>query len=570
MINAERRPLRRPRPLRCPPRGEGGPGRGRGVGRRWSRTSTPWVTASAAAPSSSRTCRSSGSSRCAPWSGRPSTRCSAGEVRFVPERWEKTLLPLDGEPARLDHLAPDLVGASHPRLVLRRLRRGHRGPRGTRRACACGSADPAPGQDVLDTWFSSALLPFSTLGWPDDTADFRAFYPNAVLVTAYDIIYFWVARMIQMGLHFTGGQPFADVVIHGLIQAADSARCPSRWATPSTPSTGGPSTGPTPSAWRWCQAASPSHDTSPSSSTRSMRRAASATSCGTPFASRCAPAAKARCPPTGGYPGAPVAGGALDPVPPPRGDRPDRRAVRRVPLQRGLRHAVQLRLGRGRSTGTSSWPRPRCAGTTPGTGPHSGRGAARSAEAAPPDHAVPHRGAVVAPGGRGLLAAAPGRASGIRRAPAGFAVFRSWWARFADSGPSTASRRAHPLEVDGADPEGSPRPGGSPSCEAWPRSTPRWGRRPGATRFTRMLAGRSRHSFPSRGSSTSRAERDRLDRETVDSRPRRCQPIRGQAGQSAVRRTRRPPTWWPRSAPGWPNSSAACSAKLTAQRSDLG
>ncbi len=72
--------------------------------------------------------------------------------------------------------------------------------------------------DVLDTWFSSALWPFSTLGWPNNTEDFKKFYPNNVLVTGYDIIPFWVNRMTFQGLHFTGERPFKDCLIHGLIR----------------------------------------------------------------------------------------------------------------------------------------------------------------------------------------------------------------------------------------------------------------------------------------------------------------------------------------------------------------
>ena len=71
---------------------------------------------------------------------------------------------------------------------------------------------------MLDTWFSSALWPFSTLGWPDDTAELRAFYPTNVLVTSFDIIFFWVARMMMMGLKFMGDVPFREVYIHALVR----------------------------------------------------------------------------------------------------------------------------------------------------------------------------------------------------------------------------------------------------------------------------------------------------------------------------------------------------------------
>jgi valyl-tRNA synthetase len=75
--------------------------------------------------------------------------------------------------------------------------------------------------DVLDTWFSSALWPFSTMGWPDDTADLRRWYPTSVLVTGFDIIFFWVARMMFSGIHNMGTPPFAKVCIHGLIRDAE-------------------------------------------------------------------------------------------------------------------------------------------------------------------------------------------------------------------------------------------------------------------------------------------------------------------------------------------------------------
>jgi valyl-tRNA synthetase len=86
-------------------------------------------------------------------------------------------------------------------------------------ACAeCGSAELTQDPDVLDTWFSSALWPFSTLGWPEDTDDVKTFYPTSVLVTGYDIITFWVSRMMMMGIHFMGDVPFRDLHVHGMVR----------------------------------------------------------------------------------------------------------------------------------------------------------------------------------------------------------------------------------------------------------------------------------------------------------------------------------------------------------------
>jgi len=91
--------------------------------------------------------------------------------------------------------------------------------------CAtCGSTNLEQDPDVLDTWFSSALWPFSTLGWPEETADFKKYYPTSLLITGYDILFFWVARMIMMGIHFTGKVPFHAVYLHSLVRTGSGEK----------------------------------------------------------------------------------------------------------------------------------------------------------------------------------------------------------------------------------------------------------------------------------------------------------------------------------------------------------
>ena len=148
---------------------------------------------------------------------------AAGKVRWHPERYERTYL--------------DWLNGLRDWNIGRQLWLGHRVPvydceNGHRivsvdppRECTeCGSTKLVQHPDVLDTWFSSALWPFATLGWPEETADLKAFYPNNMNSTAREIINLWVSRMIMTGLEFMGEVPFGDVAIHCQVQAADGRR----------------------------------------------------------------------------------------------------------------------------------------------------------------------------------------------------------------------------------------------------------------------------------------------------------------------------------------------------------
>ncbi|MDI6852370.1 MAG: valine--tRNA ligase [Deltaproteobacteria bacterium] len=141
-----------------------------------------------------------------------------GRIRLIPPAWENSFF--------------DWMTNIRDWCISRQIWWGHRIPAWTCAACGkeivarqepkvcpgCGAADLNQETDVLDTWFSSALWPFSTLGWPDDTPELKLFYPTSVLVTAFDILFFWVARMMMMGLHVMEEVPFREVYIHALVR----------------------------------------------------------------------------------------------------------------------------------------------------------------------------------------------------------------------------------------------------------------------------------------------------------------------------------------------------------------
>jgi valyl-tRNA synthetase len=145
------------------------------------------------------------------------------EVRITPPQWKRVYL--------------DWMREIRPWCVSRQLWWGHRIPVWYCDACEetivaeseperCGSCggELRQEEDVLDTWFSSAIWPFATLGWPDDTPELRAFYPTSFLTTAREILFLWVARMIMTGIEFADDVPFRDVYVHSVIQARDGRR----------------------------------------------------------------------------------------------------------------------------------------------------------------------------------------------------------------------------------------------------------------------------------------------------------------------------------------------------------
>ena len=147
----------------------------------------------------------------------------SGDIRFIPNKYDKTYF--------------NWMENLQDWCISRQLYWGHRIPayycnncgkihvsRTTPEECECGCTAFTEDPDTLDTWFSSALWPFSTLGWPEETEDLKTFYPTNTIVTGYDIISLWISRMIFSGLEYIGKKPFSDIIIHGLVRDAQGRK----------------------------------------------------------------------------------------------------------------------------------------------------------------------------------------------------------------------------------------------------------------------------------------------------------------------------------------------------------